>query len=88
MIDPRAEEAHDQIRHLDSQIAKLQDELKILQKQKRMQVTTLRKLNHNPNMDRKLEETKKELVETKAMVKKYDGELRDILNKGHIHVSH
>lgn len=64
-IDPRYAEVSDTIRKLDAQIAQYEDELDVLKKQQKIQSGFLDKISSNPQLEERIESTKKELAETK-----------------------
>lgn len=77
-IDPRYYEMNDELRVIEMEIVKGKDELQILQKQQRIQTGTLKRLNNNPQMEDRIDQSRTELAEIKQTVKQQEKELKEI----------
>ena len=80
-IDPRSGELQQELRNINKQIEKYNDELEILRKQNKSQSDMIKKTGDNPQLDERLESTKKEMTEVKQVVKQQDKEAKDIALK-------
>lgn len=83
-VDPRSLELRETDFKLNQEIAKEQDEIRILKSQGKTQMSTLKKLNTNPGLDQRLEMTKKELADTKEKSKELEKAQKEIMINGQL----
>lgn len=81
-IDPRTGDLKQADFKLDQEIAKQQDEVNILKRQQKTQMSTLKRLNTNPKLDERFEMMKKELADAKEKSKTLEKEQKEIMLKG------
>ena len=84
--DPRTDELLETIQKLDSEIIDSSEEIKLLTKTAKTQGVTIKRKSDNPQIEERLEILKKELADTKMLIKEKEKEAKDIIFNNQIKV--
>ena len=84
--DPRTDELLETIQKLDSEIIDSSEEIKLLTKTAKTQGVTIKRKSDNPQIEERFEILKKELADTKMLIKEKEKEAKDIIFNNQIKV--